>query len=251
MNLAGYKNMFTGRAPAFALVAIGAVTLFPAAPVHAQDATLPTKEVNITLNQAPVVTALKTLFNSAGLNYTIDPSVTGLVTVNLRALPFDVALRSILRSSDPPLAFTVEDGVYDIHPRVEQIAVSTTGSGTTAPAQAVTPTTAEPIQSTLTTVIPIKLEYANAALLLRYALGTTSPGEIPPLNAPTSTGGRNGGGGNSGFGNSGSSFGGSSGGFCGSSGGFGGGSSGGFSGGSSGGFGGGSTSSFGGGSTSF
>jgi type II secretory pathway component HofQ len=157
-------------------------------PAFSQDATLPTNEVNITLNQAPVRTALDTLFKSASLNYTIDPSVNGLVTVSLRAIPFDVALRSILRSADPPLAYTITDGVYNVHPRVQQVEIT---SGTQPVVTAAS--TDQTSQSTVMQVVPIHLLYANASTLLRSALMGTTPGStgfIQPLNTPqTSFGG--------------------------------------------------------------
>lgn len=221
MKSAGYKNLLNGRAAIGLLLAIGAVALFPAAPVQAQDASMPTKEVNITLNEAPVRTALDTLFKSAGLNYTIDPSVTGLVTVSLRAIPFDVALRSILRSAEPPLAFTVEDGVYNIHPRVETIDIQNAGDTETpttpaATTDTTTDTTADD-QSTATQVVPLRLEYANAQLILRYALGGGKSGYIPSLDAPPTTnrGGTGGGGGLTGGGMTGGFGGGMTGGMSG------------------------------------
>jgi type II secretory pathway component HofQ len=209
------KTMVFGKAACLvALSAIGIGSLL-ATPVHAQDTTLPTREVNITLNQAPVRTALDTLFKSAGLNYTIDPAVTGLVTVSLRAIPFDVALRSILRSADPPLAFTVEDGVYNIHPRQQQIAIETPTLTGTGPA---TPVAALPQADTSTQVVQLKLNYANAQLILRYALSGPNTGYIPSLDAPPTSG-------RGGTGTGGTSI--TSGGIGGSSGGFGGQSSGG------------------------
>lgn len=94
----------------FSALALGA----PIA-ARAQDASaLPTQLVSISLSNAPVRVALDALFKSANLNYTIDPSITQNVTVNLVHIPFDVALRSILRSTNPPLQYTVKDGVYNI-----------------------------------------------------------------------------------------------------------------------------------------
>jgi len=253
MKSAGHKNILLSRAAIVAMLAIGVSAFLPAAPVFAQNTALPTQEVSITLNQAPVAKALDTLFKSAGLNYTIDPTVTGLVTVSLRAIPFDVALRSILRASDPPLSYTVEDGVYNIQPRDETININTGGTQSTveAPATAAAPdTTGGDDASTATQVVPLRLEYANAALILRYALSGSQTGYIPSLDAPPSSGGTGGGQGGSsgvgGFGGSTGGFGGSTGGFGGSTGGYGG-STGGY-GGSTGGYGG-STSSFGGSTT--
>jgi type II secretory pathway component HofQ len=211
MKSAGFKKRIISNVMIAAIFAIGTAALIPAVPANAQDATLPTKEVNITLNQAPVRTALDTLFKSVGLNYTIDPSVTGLVTVSLRAIPFDVALRSILRSSEPPLAFTVEDGIYNIHPREQQIDIGQTGAGQPEPVTQTSPTAATET-NTVSQVVPLRLEYANAALILRYALSGSGTGYIPTLNSPSGTGNGNTGGGMGGMGGMGGGMGGMGGG---------------------------------------
>jgi hypothetical protein len=247
MKPIGNNSLKISKCAFAVLLAISSLASLLSTPARAQDATLPTKEVNITLNQAPVRTALDTLFKSAGLNYTIDPAVTGLVTVSLRAIPFDVALRSILRSSDPPLAYTVEDGVYNIHPRQQVIDITSPDATTPAVAPAAASGTDV---STATQVVQLKLNYANAALILLRALtggGAAGSGLIPALDAPPNSN-RGGGGNTGGLGGSGGFGGGNSGGFGGgNSGGFGGGGNSGFGGGGNSGFGGGGNSGFGGG----
>ncbi len=189
--------------------------------VRAQDAgNLPTKPVTITLSESPVRVALDALFKSAGLNYTIDPAITSNVTVNLKDVPFDVALHAILRGTTPPLQYTVVDGIYQIKMPVAE-----------APAAAV-PTTPAPASgdnsggqqsSDSKQAVVIYLNYINGALLNTVVGPVTI---IPPLlSIGGAAAGGAGGGSNTG----------SSGGFGGStSGGFGGSSSGGFSGGSTG-----------------
>jgi len=51
----------------------------------------------------------------AGRSFSIDPSVTGLVTVDLNRFPFEAALQNVLRQVDA--TYRVEFGVYEIIPR--------------------------------------------------------------------------------------------------------------------------------------
>jgi type II secretory pathway component GspD/PulD (secretin) len=205
----------------------------------AQDSSaLPTQSVSVSLSNAPVREALDALFKSAGLNYTIDPSITQSVTVNLHNIPFDVALRSILRSTNPPLQYTVKDGIYQIsQPDLSQQSV--------APPAQPTPGAAQPQFNTPNSMgysasgsdsreaVVLYLTYINGTLLNKL-VGPII--EIPPAltlsNYSGTTGGAGGGvtgGTTGGFG------GGGAGGFGGGGGGFGGAGAGGGYGGSIGG----------------
>jgi len=107
------RNRLNSLCAVAILVASLGCTLAPVA--RAQDMTqLPTKNVTVTLSNSPVRVALDALFKSVGLNYTIDPSITQSVTVNLKDVPFDVALHAILRSTNPPLQYTTDNGIYRI-----------------------------------------------------------------------------------------------------------------------------------------
>src|SRR5438067_10684567 len=108
-----------------AVYALGlAVMVLPAAPVLAQgqETTAPDKKVTLNLENADLRYALKLLFTSAGVNYTLDQAVQGTVTVSLTDVPFRTALESVLRSTQTqsPLTYRVEDKVYIISPKVEQ-----------------------------------------------------------------------------------------------------------------------------------
>src|SRR5437764_5569290 len=80
------------------------------------------KKVTLNLENADLRYALKLLFTSAGINYTLDQAVQGTVTVSLTDVPFRTALESVLRSTQTtsPLTYRVEDKVYIIAPKVEQ-----------------------------------------------------------------------------------------------------------------------------------
>src|ERR1041385_6157691 len=74
------------------------------------------KKVTLNLENARLRHALKLLFTSAGVNYTLDQAVQGSVTVALTDVQFRTALESVLRStqSQSPLTYRVEDSVYII-----------------------------------------------------------------------------------------------------------------------------------------
>src|SRR5260370_37961822 len=94
-------------------------------PAHAQDPKqyLSTKKVTLNLENADLRYALKLLFTSAGVNYTLDQTVQGTVTVALTDVQFRTALESVLRSTQSvsPLTYRVEDAVYIITPKVEVV----------------------------------------------------------------------------------------------------------------------------------
>ncbi|GIV17863.1 MAG: hypothetical protein KatS3mg022_3298 [Armatimonadota bacterium] len=84
----------------------------------AQEGSSP--RVTLTLESASIADALKLLFRSTGYNYTLDESVVqGYVTVSLKDVTFETALRTILRAANPPLTYRVDGGVYIISPKVE------------------------------------------------------------------------------------------------------------------------------------
>src|SRR5262249_26441409 len=94
-------------------------------PAQAQEAKQDSSNKKVTLNleNAELRYALKLLFTSAGVNYTLDQAVQGTVTVSLTEVPFRTALESVLRStqSQSPLTYRVEDQIYIITPKVEVI----------------------------------------------------------------------------------------------------------------------------------
>src|SRR5689334_20394375 len=97
---------------------------------RAQDAPAIDKKVSLNLENADLRYALKLLFTSAGVNYTLDQAVQGTVTVSLTDVPFKTALESVLRSTQSvsPFTYRVEGGVYTISPKVEQVDTATLGN---------------------------------------------------------------------------------------------------------------------------
>src|SRR5438874_7455468 len=105
------------------LLVLGAAANY--GPAQAQEAKqdVPQKKVTLNLENADLRYALKLLFTSAAVNYTLDQAVQGSVTVALTDVPFRTALESVLRStqSQAPLTYRVEDQVYVITPKVEEV----------------------------------------------------------------------------------------------------------------------------------
>jgi hypothetical protein len=216
--------MTTTTKKAFASV-LGLLMLggLPAMSVAQQDVSnqiIPSLE----FEQADVREALRSLFRSVGVSYSIAPEVQGTVTVSLKSVTFETALQNITRQVDA--TYRVEAGIYQIVRRVQDNAPESTlptdvpGKGTGKVIRRVFIRTADP---------------ALIALLLgpnkgsqRYSGGP----EITSLGRFMNAGGNGGGGGgygggsgSGGFGGGGSGYGGGSFGGGGSSGGFGGGGS--------------------------
>src|SRR5438105_8298965 len=82
------------------------------------------KKVTLNVENADLRYALKLLFTSAGVNYTLDQGVQGTVTVALTDVPFRTALERVLRSTQSvmPLTYRMEANVYQISPQVENLA---------------------------------------------------------------------------------------------------------------------------------
>ena len=84
---------------------------------YAQDTNL--APITLELKDAPIRTSLEMLFKQAGVNnYVIDNNVAGFVSMNIKELPFDVALKLIMRSAAEPLTYTKENGVYIVEVRI-------------------------------------------------------------------------------------------------------------------------------------
>ncbi len=133
-NLRGWA-----RTPVIVAFALAVLALWSGIPVYAQgggSGDVANKKVSLNLENADIRYALQLLFKSAGVNFSLDQNVAGTVTVSLTDVPFRTALESILRStqSTNPLTYRVEDGVYIISPKKEEVAEnqpSTTEENTT------------------------------------------------------------------------------------------------------------------------
>jgi type II secretory pathway component GspD/PulD (secretin) len=89
-------------------------------PSLAQQAAAP-RPVTLNFEARDIRKALKQLFESSGLSYSLDPKVHGNVTTSLREVPFRAALDTVLRSGNPdqPLTYRMENGIYSIAPKPE------------------------------------------------------------------------------------------------------------------------------------
>ena len=124
--------MRAGRVFTFGtLCALAVVTLVGApSSVRAQDSAGDVRDKKVTLNleNADIRFALKLLFQSVGVNYTLDSAVQGTVTASLADVRFEVALENILKSvqSQLPLTYDKENGIYRVKVKQEQLPEQTT-----------------------------------------------------------------------------------------------------------------------------
>lgn len=222
----------------------GLMLTMPAGKAQAAGASVTTKPISLTFQNAPIQSVLKTLFSSVGVNNSIDPNVQGTVNIDVRDVSFDVALRQLLRAANPPLTYDVTDGVYHVSVK------NNNGPDPNASQQAAQPSAAAPLPEGYHAYrIPIDhYDAAYIASLLsksRGGLTVVMPNFVYASGGGQSGSGQRGGGSGGGFGGGGGgqSFGGGGGGFGGGGGGFGGGGGGGggqsFGGGGGGGIGGG------------
>jgi hypothetical protein len=108
------------------VLALLVLVLGTVSPAYSQQEGGQPPRITLNLESASVADALKLLFRSVGYNYTLDESVVGgYVTVSLKDVTFETALRTILRSANPPLTYRVDGGVYIITPRVETYETTT------------------------------------------------------------------------------------------------------------------------------
>ena len=97
-----HRTLRAGLAGLCTLALAGVALLCGPPAARAQDAGGAGKPVTISLQNAPVQTVLRSLFKSAGKNFTIDPGVAGTVTVDVTGVPFDTALQAVLSGTNPP-----------------------------------------------------------------------------------------------------------------------------------------------------
>ena len=99
---------------------LGAMLAFVPATAHAQNGAgqKPIPPITLDLRDAQVRDALTQLFNTANVDFSLDPNVQGYIpALKITEQPFETALRLVLRSASPPLTFTRENGIYIVRPR--------------------------------------------------------------------------------------------------------------------------------------
>ena len=111
-----------------AALALGTLMALSPTPPRAQD-TAAGETVSLSLSEQPVGTALKLLFSGAGKNYSIDPAVQGVVSLNISQVSFGVALSTLLRAASPPLQSDLIDNVYRIKLKPSVVAPLDPGTG--------------------------------------------------------------------------------------------------------------------------
>ncbi|MEP0764998.1 MAG: secretin and TonB N-terminal domain-containing protein [Fimbriimonadia bacterium] len=117
----------------------------------------------------PVRQVLDSLFQQAGLQYVLDPAVQGDVTVKVKDVPFETALRLVLRQLR--LTYSVEGGVYVIGP---------------APAEPppIIQAPEEPNLAPGERLVKIKVHNVPASVVLMMLMGYRRDTWLGPMNRP-------------------------------------------------------------------
>lgn len=161
MKNVALKNLMAAAALTLVLAG-GPLSVVPAgAQGSGKDASqdINAKKVTLNLENADIKYALKLLFQSVGANYTIEPGVQGTVTLALTDVSFRTALEAALKGSGNPLTYHVENSVYNISTKREQVDPITDVDP---------PEVTAPVHTTKTMKIP--LNYADA-IDIAMALG--------------------------------------------------------------------------------
>jgi hypothetical protein len=117
----------------------------------------------------PVADALSRLLKGSGESFILSAAAVGEVTLSLKDVPFETALKLILNASQMPLTYGREDGVYVITrrgPATEAAAPA----GATSPAAAtpsVVSVTTPDANSAIITALTLRIAEADAELAAR------------------------------------------------------------------------------------
>jgi hypothetical protein len=198
-----------GKSFKFALAAILGLTLI-GAPMMASAQDDKSQQIipSLEYDSADVREALRALFRSVNVSYTIAPEVQGLITVSLKNQTFEVCLQNVLRQVNA--TYGVVAGVYNITPRNDVDPINTGGGET------VTTTGDGKV------LRRIKIRHADPMLIM-ILIGSQNGSQItslpPELTSLMTGGGQQGGGQGGGFGGGQGGFGGGQGGIGGGQGG--------------------------------
>ena len=95
------------------------------APAPKVDVAAPAEQkFTLDLKNVPLRDALEKLFRQAKLDFSLDNSVQGFVTLKVTDQPFEVVLRFLIRQAEVPLTFSKENGVYFIKLRQTASAIA-------------------------------------------------------------------------------------------------------------------------------
>src|SRR5579871_4073635 len=88
--------------------------------------------IRLSVQNGDLFTVFKALFQKAHVQYTLDPDLHNIyVTANINQ-PFRMALETLLRASGRPLTYKLENEVYSIVPKIEDVEDLITANGAPA-----------------------------------------------------------------------------------------------------------------------
>lgn len=103
-----YRSALLG---ALATLAFGLTTFAPTAQAQGSPEKA-TKTVSLDVTSVDLREALRAIFKQAGVSYTIDANLKGIVTADFRSVALEDALRIVLRQVDG--RYRIDGGVYMI-----------------------------------------------------------------------------------------------------------------------------------------
>jgi len=78
------------------------------------------RRITVDLREAKIFDALSIIFRDTPYSFSLEPGITGTITLSLQEVPFSTALRAILNSNTPKLTYRKEPGdIYVITQLVE------------------------------------------------------------------------------------------------------------------------------------
>lgn len=104
---------------AMAAISLGGMPLKAAAQAGGQDEIGNQVIATLDLQDVDIRDAIRALFKNVNANYVVQPEVQGTVTITLKNIKFDVALRNIL--DQVKATYRIEGGMYTILKREEPI----------------------------------------------------------------------------------------------------------------------------------
>jgi hypothetical protein len=121
---------------------LGALLVLAAIPGLADTSGLSTdKLVTVQVSNTPVIDVIDLVFRQVGYKYTIEPGVSGNITLSLKSVEFGTAIKALADGAN--LAYKISDGRFLISPRPKPKAISAATAKaktqTAAPAKSGTP----------------------------------------------------------------------------------------------------------------
>ncbi len=125
--------------PGAARAQTGGTTNPPTPAAKEGGAPLAEQKFSLDLRDAPIREALEKLFRQAKVDFSLDNSVQGFVTLKVTDQSFENVLRLLFRGAKVPLTYLTENGVYFVKARQMEQGVAGTRPGSGVPGETRSP----------------------------------------------------------------------------------------------------------------